>query len=393
MSRTVSHPLPTCLFDSLMPLVPNVRQSRVNQAIMAGLKPPRIPPGPQPNTTVKICLYDVESFPAASSPLNANAWYQLLEGYPGNPREDLQGMIRHGARIGYELRDDLRRTSRRLERNLPMTEGGSLHVEREIAERLQKGSVLRAAEDEHVVTSPLGAVPKPAVDGVEKSRTIHHLSWSKVSKTDSSVNARIDSNAITLHYSDIEVLLRALGEAARRDPQNLEGRYLWKVDLTDAYRHVVVEQRDARLLAYFWPTYGYPYETHLSFGGKPAPSLFNLVAEGFEWVLTSMGVSCDHYLADSLVMNVWSDASGLLGIGGHLVGNADEFAERIPARHTAKDIIFKEALAVLRCVDRWKDRMHRRLVVLNVDNQELVATLNKGSCKLRPTQAYAGCTP
>jgi hypothetical protein len=389
-----------------------------------------------------------------------------------------------------------------------------------------------------VVTSPVGAVPKPTVNGEEKSRMIHHLSWPKRSRTDSSVNVGIDSGAVTLHYSDIEVQLRALGAAARRDPENLEGRYLWKVDLKDAYRHVVVEQRDARLLGYFWPKYGYLYETQLSFGGKSAPFLFNLVAEGFEWVLKSMGVSCDHYLDDSFgwntsaippkpflafvnsvagilglstaphktmsgpvvevlgitidctraicyvreeklarirgliesvtrstdlaqvqslagslvfltrvcvvgkafirrlfdqvticmaspfqrrrltqdakrelrwwrdmlqgyqavryltddpaflpVINVWSDASGLLGIGGHLEGNADEFSERIPARHSAKDIMFKEALAVLRCVDRWKARMHRKLVVFNVDNQALVAALNKGGCKQRSTQA------
>jgi hypothetical protein len=538
MSRTVSHSLPPCFSESLMPLVPNVRQTLALQAILVGLIPPRDLPGPQPNTNVKILLYDVESSPAAPSPLNANAWYQLLDGYPGDLREDIQGMITYGAKIGYELRDDLRRRSRRLEQNLPMTKRGSRHVEREIAERLRTGAVLRAADEEHVVTSPLGAVPKPTVNGVEKDRSIHHLSWPKRSKKDSSVNAGIDSNAVTLRYSNIEVMFRALGAASRRDPENLEGRYLWKIDLKEAYRHVVVERRDARLLGYFWPTYGYLYETQLSFGGKSAPFLFNLVAEGFEWVLKSLGVSCDHYLDDSFgwntkaiepepflafvdtvartlglptaphktmsgavvevlgitidcsravcyireeklariralldevakstnlaqiqslagslvfvtrvcvvgkaflrrlfdqvticlespfqrrrltqdakrelqwwkttlqgyqavryltddpaflpVMNVWSDASGLLGIGGHLDANEDEFSERVPPRHAAKDIMFKEALAVLRCVDRWKDRMHRHLVVFNVDNQALVAALNKGGCKQRSTQA------
>lgn len=360
-------------------------------------------------------------------------------------------------------------------------------------------------------------------------RKIHHLSWPRTFQKETSVNEGIDSKAVTLRYYDLDIFRRELGEACRRDPGNLEGRYLRKVDLKDAYRHVVVERQDARLLGYFWPKYGYLYETQLSFGGKSAPFLFGLIAEGFEWTLKSLGVSCNHYLDDSFgcltgdilpvtflafvnevagvlglstaphktlsgsvldilgitldcvksiayigeaklsriralieavqastdlvqiqsltgslvfvtrvcvigkaflrrlfdqvticvqspfqrrrltqdakrellwwkatlqgyeairyltddpsvmpVIQVWSDVSGTLGIGGHLEGHEDEFSERIPARHAAKDIMFKKALAVLGCVDRWKGRMHRKLVVFNDDNQALVAALNKG---------------
>lgn len=85
--------------------------------------------------------------------------------------------------------------------------------------------------------------------------------------------------------------------------------------------------------------------------------------------------------------HAWSDASGSKGIGGHLEGAADEFSERIPEKHQGKDIIFKEALAVLRCADLWCTRMARRLVIFHVDNQALVAALDRGSCRHRPTQA------
>lgn len=288
----------------------------------------------------------------------------------------------------------------------------------------------------------------------------------------------------------------------------------------------------------FWPGLGYLYETQLSFGGRLAPFIFNLIAEGFEWILRSFGLKCQHYLDDSFgwlhktydaervvsfvtgvaghlglataphktclgpvvevlgvtidcdqgiayiakeklerirsqiremenstdlaqiqsltgslvfvtrvctvgkaflrrlfdqikvceaypfsrrrltqdarrelrwwkdtlltfdavryladdpdfmpELHVWSDASGSLGVGGHLEGQADEFSERIPAKHQNKDIIFKEALAVLRCVDLWSTRMHRHHVIFHVDNQALVAALNRGSCRHRPTQA------
>lgn len=83
---------------------------------------------------------------------------------------------------------------------------------------------------------------------------------------------------------------------------------------------------------------------------------------------------------------MWSDASGALGIEGHLDG-PENFAERIPEKHMGKDIMFKEALAVLTCVEKWKHPFHRRLVVFHVDNQALAAAINKGGCRQRPTQA------
>lgn len=537
-TRTVSHSMLPCLSTTLTPPVSSARQILARRAEEAGIIMPVSLPPPQPNTRIKIKLYDVESFPAAVSPLNADMWYELLESYPGSLRDDIVGMIRYGAKLGYELTDDLRRRSRRSERNLPMEEGGAAHVEKELAARIAKGQVLRASPNEHLVTSPLGAVPKPMLEGEVKWRSIHHLSAPRNSRTDSSVNEGISSEAVTIGYSGLERMFRELGAAARADPRNLDRRTLWKVDLKDAYRHVVVEQRDARLLGYFWPTYGFLYETQLSFGGKSAPFLFNLFAKGFEWVLRSFGVDCDHYLDDTLCwvsqglsapalltfvsdvasqlglttaphktlsgpvlevlgitidchraiayigeekldkiralidgigrstdltqiqsltgslvfvtrvcvqgkaflrrlfdqvtacmespfqrrrlsqdakrelrwwketlsgyqatryltddpvflpqIQVWSDASGTLGIGGHLAHLEDQFSERIPAKHSNKDIMFKEALAVLRCVERWSPRMERRLVVFNVDNQALVAALNKGGCKQRATQA------
>lgn len=417
---------------------------------------------------------------------------------------------------------------------------GEAHIEEELHRRLDKGLVLRARDDEHLVTSPLGAVPKPPVDGVRKSRTIRNLSSPKNPRKGASVNAGIDSEAVALRYSDLEKFLRTVRDASRRDSCNLERRTLWKVDLKDAYRHVVVEREDACLLGFYWPGLGYMYAGQLSFGGRSAPFLFNLFAEGFEWILHSFGVRCDHYLDDTFgwvsgesqaisvtslvtdvaqtlglataphktlhgavleilgitidchravayigrvrmerirelvskmvssrgtyladiqslagslvfvtrvctvgrsflrrifdqvakcmatpllrrrltqdakrelrwwsdtldghdaikylsddpfflpVLRVWSDASGTLGLGGHLENRQDQFSERIPDKHRNKDIIFKEALAVLRCVDRWQGQMERKLVVFNVDNQALVAALNKGGCRQRTTQA------
>jgi hypothetical protein len=505
-----------------------------------GLVAPATLPGPQGNTRIRMELHNAKSFPAVKSPLDEEMWWRMMEGYPGKLRDDIRGMSRHGVKLGYELSGGLRTTWRRVEGNLPMDDDGFAHVAKEIALRLEKGLILKATENDHLVTSPLGAVPKPPVDGVKKWRTIHHLSWPRLPSRGESVNSGICSEAVTLRYYDLGDWMQELGKGSRRDPLNDDGRVLWKVDLREAYRHVVVDRDDARLLGYFWPGQGYLYEAQLSFGGKPAPFLFNLVAEAFEWILRSFGVTCDHYLDDtfgwvtkdvacpallefvtsvaqalglstapnktlsgstleilgitfdcnkgiayigegklsriralldalgestslqqiqslagSLVfvtrvcvlgraflrrifdqvaiclgsrlprrriaedtpreidwwrttltgmravryladdpaflteIHVWSDASGRLGIGGHLegAGIGEEFSERLPTQHQQKDIMFKEAFAVLRCVQLWKHKMHRKLVVFHVDNQALVSALHRGVCKQRTSQA------
>ncbi|KAJ9092925.1 hypothetical protein QFC21_006637 [Naganishia friedmannii] len=56
-------------------------------------------------------------------------------------------------------------------------------------------------------------------------------------------------------------------------------------------------------------------------------------------------------------------------------------------KHMKKDILFKEALAVLRSVEIWSARMQRHQVIFHIDNQALVASLNKGGCTQRPAQA------
>lgn len=168
VSRTVSHSMSACSPEALMPLASILRQEFIKRAVAVGLAPPSSPTEAQPNTDVQIALYDVESFPAAPSPLNADSWFLLMDGYPGGLRDEIHGMIKHGAKLGYERSDTLRRRSRRLERNLPMTEGGYAHVEKEIGERLSSGCVVTAEGNDHLITSPLGAVPKLTLDGVEK---------------------------------------------------------------------------------------------------------------------------------------------------------------------------------------------------------------------------------
>jgi hypothetical protein len=92
--------------------------------------------------------------------------------------------------------------------------------------------------------------------------------------------------------------------------------------------------------------------------------------------------------SNSNLVHVWTDACDF-GIGGHLAGSgADSFSRWIPEAHRSKDIIFKEALAVLHAVETWQDtHLAGKAVVFHVDNQALVASINSGRCRHRSTQA------
>jgi hypothetical protein len=98
-------------------------------------------------------------------------------------------------------------------------------------------------------------------------------------------------------------------------------------------------------------------------------------------------------------VSVTTDASGTKGAGGWVSQEgapgsspvagacADVFSTRLPRRHREKDIVFKEAWAVLFAVRRWTSRLAGRHVTFYVDNSALAYALRSGSIRHRSTQA------
>ncbi|KAJ9104120.1 hypothetical protein QFC19_004104 [Naganishia cerealis] len=113
-----------------------LHQALSSNAVLAGLMPPAIRPGAQPNTHVRFQLFDRESTPAAVSPLVIEVSDALLAGYPGRSPSDFREMIRHGAKIGYDPTGPVLRTPRRGTQNLPMNADAKPHVEEEIRRQI-----------------------------------------------------------------------------------------------------------------------------------------------------------------------------------------------------------------------------------------------------------------
>ncbi|SPO26927.1 uncharacterized protein UTRI_10674 [Ustilago trichophora] len=251
----------------------------------------QLPPA-RPNTIMPATLFDSNQKPARHGSMQEAlpAWSQVLASYPDqHVAKNLLGAIKHGVSVGYS--GPLQQHSRfESVKNLPMDQAGRQHIDAEIQLRLEEGRLQEVdPHQRQLVCSPVGTVPKPRST---KLRTIHHLSHPRRPLPGQlpAVN-----NGIAPAFSHIKYAsLLPLTEYIRDNV----GCLLWKSDLVDAFRHIVVSNGDARLLGFKFNN-RYFIETSLTFGGRSSPWLFNLFAEMVHWLVASTTRhQVDHYLDD-----------------------------------------------------------------------------------------------
>lgn len=95
--------------------------------------------------------------------------------------------------------------------------------------------------------------------------------------------------------------------------------------------------------------------------------------------------------ASSGVINVYTDASGERGIGGHWGddgGCIDAFARPYSGAEKTKTIVFKEVLAVLEACKRWGASWSGCHIIYHIDSQVISLALNAlNRCRSSKTQA------
>ena len=138
--------------------------------------------------------------------------------------------------------------------------------------------------------SPLGAVPK--------SDNSYRLILDLSSPRGFSINDGIDPELVTVRYSrfdDAIDLVRAYGATC----------FMSKIDIQSAFRLCPVRPVDWPLLGYSWGN-GFYFDTHLPFGCRSSPFIFNSFADAIWWILINVvGVaSVIHYLDDFFLCNI-----------------------------------------------------------------------------------------
>ena len=217
--------------------------------------------------------------------LRAEAWERLLPlDYPG--RQDLMEGIKEGFHI----------TNRPWEgppiwqSNYRSATNGRVRqvVERQIKEEIDNGRYVVVPEPP-VLTSALGAIPKP---GSDKIRLIHDCSR----PLGSALNDLADLEG----YS-----YQTIREAASLiEPQD----FLAKIDLASAYRSVKIHPQDYPLTGLHWTFQGdeaptFISERRLPFGAKTSCGIFNSLTQAVRHIVESQGrARIVAYLDDFLII-------------------------------------------------------------------------------------------
>ncbi|KAJ1022693.1 hypothetical protein NDA18_005031 [Ustilago nuda] len=214
--------------------------------------PPRSTSPPRPNTFCELPIFDEADSPASEGSLQLRIWSRFLAPYPDQAFADqLRGALRHGAKLDYE--GPLRSATRLDVPNLPLDDLDVAHLRQEITARLREGRLR------------------------DKRRTIYHLSHPRQPGSRlPSVNSGIQPSYVAIHYDNLVTIMDFIGEHP--------GASLWKADLEDAFRHVIVAESDARLMGIHFDGVYYQ-ECALAFGARSSPFIFNLFAEFLHWLL------------------------------------------------------------------------------------------------------------
>jgi len=132
----------------------------------------------------------------------------------------------------------------------------------------------------------MGAIPKKR-SMPTKWRIIHDLSW----PTTHSVNDGIPKELFSCTYDTLD---RAISQLKLRG----QGALMSKLDLSDAFRHILVRREDWELLGSTWqidingtPTTAYFVDAFLPFGLRSSPALFLKYVDILSFTMHNRGAS------------------------------------------------------------------------------------------------------
>ena len=133
----------------------------------------------------------------------------------------------------------------------------------------------------------MGAIPKKHSQPV-KWRIINDLSWPAGQSADDAIPKE-------LYSCSYDSLDNAIGHLKTFGPNAL----MSKLDLSDAFRHILVDPRDWELLGSTWPIVTPDGSTHtghfldmvLPFGLRSSPALFLKFIDGLRFVMAQRGVT------------------------------------------------------------------------------------------------------
>ena len=197
----------------------------------------------------------------------------------------------NGVPLGYEGPREYRE-----QHNWPSAFQHRQAVQDNILKDIQKGrkfGPFKCPPFNNWVGSPMGAFKKRS--SPNKCRVIYDLSW----PPNTSINKFINIDC-SVQYINIDAAIKLIKHYGR-------GAQMGKIDLEDAFKHIIVRPDDWELLGTTWyhtnddgsVNKDYYIDTVLPFGAKSSPRLFNNFADALEYAMRVNGVTdIIHYLDD-----------------------------------------------------------------------------------------------
>ena len=219
-----------------------------------------------------------------TSPLNYLYWENQLGDHPDLALSSkILHYMRHGAPTGYSG------PQRHRERpNWPSAEELSSEVRTNILADAKQQRIIGPFRDkpfDNLVCSPLGAFKKKRS---QKIRTIHDLSY----PPGLSVNEYIADEHCTTLYSSVYDAVDICNQI--RNTEKCDIVYGCKIDISDAFKHIVIDPADWHLMGSILNNVNkdkeYWFSTVLEFGLRSAPKTFNLFGEGLQYIMQQNGV-------------------------------------------------------------------------------------------------------
>lgn len=240
-------------------------------------------------------LWPIASLPQTQtkSPFDLNVWNFNLRDYPDRTFvDDLLNGIDNGLNIGF-IGDRNFRVSNNHFSAISNATAVAKELERELSLNRILGPFL-SPPFTNFIGSPMGAIPKKRSEPV-RWRIIHDLSW----PPGNSINDSIPKELYKCRYDTLDNAIKQLKTLGA-------GALMSKLDLSDAFRHILVNKNDWELLGSTWPievngtvSTGYFINAYLPFGLRSSPSLFLKYADSLVYVMEQRGVvPVWHYLDD-----------------------------------------------------------------------------------------------
>ena len=201
-------------------------------------------------------------------------------------------LLRYGCPINFEgVPETLSHACQNHKGAIEFPEQADAFLRRELAAGSVMGPFTASPFDTQTTVSPLNTVPKK--DSVEQ-RVIVDLSFPKHSP-DHSINGGIKKDAylgdpIQLHYPSVDNLVNL-------DRKKGPGCFLFKCDLSRAYRQLPVDPGDLHYLGYKWRGELF-IDVALTMGLRSAAYLCQPVTNAIAFIAKEHGVSVSNYLDD-----------------------------------------------------------------------------------------------